>query len=64
MERHPHPQRDMDAARAAEKQAARDADARAVREGRKSAGQVNRDNSLAHGLVDKFKMRARLGVQR
>ena len=59
-----HPQWDMDVARAAQKQAARDADVRAVQEGRKSVGQVNRDNSLAHGLVHKFKMRAHLGVRR
>lgn len=53
----------LDAERAAEKQADREADERDVREGRKSAAQVNRDNSLAHGVVQEFRMRLRLGVR-
>lgn len=48
--------------RAAEKQAARDRDAADVREGRRTADQVNEDNSLAHGLMHRLKMRPGFGV--
>lgn len=54
----------FDEKRAAEKQASRNADQRAVAEGRKSAEQVNRENSLAFGLTDRFRMRPVFGGSR
>jgi hypothetical protein len=48
----------LDAQRAIEKQAAREADQRAIAEGRKSPEQVNRENSLAYGLSHRFKLLA------
>jgi hypothetical protein len=44
--------------RAQEKQAARDRDAADVAAGRKTAEQVSRDNSLAHGIIDRFTMQS------
>lgn len=55
--------RGLHAERAAEKQADRERDWEDIREGRRSVEQVNRDNSLAYGLMDRFRPRQRLGVR-
>lgn len=61
--RQPEVKPGLHAERAAEKQAAREQDAADVREGRRTVEQVNRDNSLAHGLMHRFKMRRGFGVR-
>jgi len=57
------PETGLHAQRAAEKQAARDADAADIHAGRRTAEQVNRDNTLVHGLMDRFRPNPKHGVR-
>lgn len=53
----------LSAERAAEKQADRERDWSDIREGRRSVEQVNQENAIASGLMDRFRMRRELGVR-
>lgn len=48
--------------RAVQKQASREADARAIARGEKSAAQMNRENGLAFGVVEQFRKSRGRGV--
>jgi hypothetical protein len=57
-------QQSLDALRAAEKKAAREADVRAVEAGERSGAQVNGENSLAANISPFDRDKSGLGVRR